>query len=74
MKQLLSSPKAEIIAEVWDELEPVLLAQQRALSCREGSECTPDELKGFTIAYNVIETFALEGRKRIAERKKNQTT
>lgn len=72
MKTLLDSPMSENIAEVWDdEIEPILLAQQRAIACKEGG-CTPDELKGFTVAYNVLELFAKTGKERITARAKNQ--
>lgn len=51
--------RSKRIAAVWDmDIYPLLNAEQRKL-VKEG--CTSDELKGFSVAYEILEKFASRG-------------
>jgi len=66
MKQLNTKENIENIALMWhDVLEPLLAEQQRLMVTGRDGPCTPDELRGFSIAYRAIEKFAEAGMQQI---------
>ena len=64
LEQLLSNDSiTAVVSDSWEDvLEPILLEQQRIMVSKE-KICSPEELRGFTSAYRVLEGFVIKHRK-----------
>ena len=64
LQKLLSNESVTgVVSDSWEDvLEPILLEQQRIMVSKENM-CSPEELRGFTSAYRVLESFVIKHRK-----------
>ena len=66
MKALIEE-HGEVMSEVFEDIiVPLLLEQQKISFIND--DANPDQLRGFTIAYRLLEKTALEGKKKIEQR------